>query len=120
LEILREQYGAQRAEPFYCLVDEEAYSPDPGAALVWDLGYLGAYAPDRQPALGRLLVDVAFRRPRDRFVVAGAQYPDDIPWPTNVQRMEHVPPPEHPRFYSSQRFTLNLTRAEMRRLGWSP
>jgi spore maturation protein CgeB len=37
-----------------------------------------------------------------------------------VQRIEHVAPHLHPRFYCSQRFTLNLTRAQMRRVGYSP
>jgi spore maturation protein CgeB len=120
LEILRERYHARRAIAFYCLVDPEAYSPDPEVARVWDLGYLGAWAQDRQPALAHLLIDPAFRRPHAAFVVAGAQYPDDIPWPTNVRRIEHVPPGEHRRFYCSQRYTLNLTCAERRRLGWSP
>jgi spore maturation protein CgeB len=31
-----------------------------------------------------------------------------------------VPPPEHAAFYAAQRATLNVTRAEMRRSGWSP
>ncbi|MFY0581581.1 CgeB family protein [Cystobacter fuscus] len=29
-------------------------------------------------------------------------------------------PPEHPAFYNSQRFTLNVTRADMVRAGYSP
>jgi spore maturation protein CgeB len=31
-----------------------------------------------------------------------------------------MPPDRHPKFYSAQRFTLNLTRAEMIAAGWSP
>jgi spore maturation protein CgeB len=31
-----------------------------------------------------------------------------------------VPPREHPAFYCSQRFTLNVTRAEMVQMGFSP
>src|SRR5690606_12578642 len=41
-------------------------------------------------------------------------------WPANVERIEHLPPAEHPSFYSRQRFTLNVTRADMRAAGWSP
>jgi spore maturation protein CgeB len=37
-----------------------------------------------------------------------------------VKRIEHLPPAEHRRFYNSQRFALNVTRAEMIRAGWSP
>jgi spore maturation protein CgeB len=52
--------------------------------------------------------------------VAGPQYPTTIDWPANVERIEHLPPAEHPQFYSSSRFTLNVTRADMIAAGWSP
>ena len=87
---------------------------------VWDLGYLGTYSPDRQPTLEALLLEPARRLPERRFVVAGPQYPDAIDWPANVERIEHLPPAEHPSFYSRQRFTLNVTRAAMIAAGWSP
>ena len=38
----------------------------------------------------------------------------------NVDRMEHVPPSRHGRFYGAQRYTLNLTRRAMRQSGHSP
>ena len=44
----------------------------------------------------------------------------EITWPTNVERIEHLAPASHRRFYNSQRYTLNLTRADMRRAGHSP
>lgn len=53
-------------------------------------------------------------------MVAGPQYPFDIDWPANVERMEHVPPADHPAFYGRLRWTLNVTRADMIRAGWSP
>jgi spore maturation protein CgeB len=37
-----------------------------------------------------------------------------------VARFEHLAPPEHAAFYNAQRFTLNVTRADMARAGWSP
>jgi spore maturation protein CgeB len=86
----------------------------------WDLGYLGTYSPDRQPTLEALLLEPARRLPERRFVVAGPQYPDSIDWPANVERIEHLPPARHVEFYNAQRFTLNVTRAAMRRMGWSP
>jgi spore maturation protein CgeB len=119
LEVLEEEYGARRAVAFHCLVDPEAYRPLE-APPRWDLGYLGTYSDDRQPVLERLLLESARRAPQRRFSVAGPQYPEAIDWPRNVERIEHVPPGDHPRFYASQRFTLNVTRAEMREAGWSP
>ncbi|MFL6721346.1 MAG: bifunctional glycosyltransferase/UDP-glucuronate decarboxylase [Sphingomonas sp.] len=41
-------------------------------------------------------------------------------WPENVDRIEHLPPAEHPQFYAASRFTLNVTRADMIAAGWSP
>jgi spore maturation protein CgeB len=37
-----------------------------------------------------------------------------------VTHVEHVPPAQHRAFYTSQRFTLNLTRASMVGAGYSP
>jgi spore maturation protein CgeB len=70
--------------------------------------------------LEKLLLEPARRAPELRFVVAGPQYPSDIVWPANVERLEHVPPAEHPAFYAASRFTLNVTRADMVAAGWSP
>jgi spore maturation protein CgeB len=81
---------------------------------------MGTYSDDRQPPLDALLLEPARRLPDGRFVVAGPQYPPHIPWPGNVARIEHLPPAEHRAFYNRQRWTLNITRADMIRAGWSP
>lgn len=119
LERLVRHYGAPRAEALYCSVDPELY-PQLGRPRRWDLSYLGTYSPDRQPTLERLLIEPARRAPHLRFVVAGPQYPSDIDWPENVERIEHVAPKDHPAFYAESRFTLNVTRADMIRAGFSP
>jgi spore maturation protein CgeB len=119
LRILEDEYGARRARALYCAVDSGLYRPT-GAARRWDLGYLGTYSDDRQEALERLLIRVAAQRPDLRFVVAGSQYPPAITWPANVERIEHLPPNLHADFYSSLGWALNVTRAEMVRLGFSP
>ncbi len=119
LDRLVTRYGARAAYPLYCSVDPEFYAPRPVASR-YDLGYLGTYSDDRQPTLARLLLDVARRHPQRRFVVAGPQYPASIDWPANLERIEHLPPAEHADFYAACRFTLNVTRADMIRAGWSP
>jgi spore maturation protein CgeB len=119
LDRLKRQYGARRAEPLYCSVDVEKYQSR-GEIKRWDLGYLGTYSSDRQPALERMLLAVARRMPRRRFVVAGPLYPGGIAWPANVERIEHLAPSEHASFYGRQRFTLNITRVDMKAAGWSP
>ncbi len=120
LDLLEDVRGARHAAALYCSVDPAAYPADPDAPKRWDLGYLGTYSDDRQPTLEALLLEPARRRPDLRFVVAGPQYPAGIDWPANVERIDHLPPAEHAAFYNAQRFTLNVTRAAMRRMGWSP
>lgn len=119
LDRLERDYGAPRARALYCSVDPAQYHPL-SVPVRWDLSYLGTYSPDRQPTLERLLIQPARRRPDLRFVVAGPQYPADIAWPANVERIEHLPPAEHAVFYCASRFTLNVTRADMIAAGWSP
>ena len=119
LSVLEERWGARRAHAFYCLVDDTIYRPV-DVEPRWRLGYLGTYSEDRQPAVERLLLAPARRLTGERFVVAGPQYPADIGWPENVEHVEHLAPAEHPSFYSAQAFTLNVTRADMVRAGWSP
>ena len=116
---IEQELGSPCARAFHCLVDPDAY-PVIESERRWDLGYLGTYSDDRQPALERLLLEPARRDPALRCVVAGPSYPDDIRWPANVERIEHLPPAEHAAFYAAQRFTVNVTRADMVAAGWSP
>jgi spore maturation protein CgeB len=113
------KYGAPAARPLYCSVDPTLYYPEP-AKVQWDLGYMGTYSDDRQPALDALLLEPARRWPDGRFAVAGPQYPDAVAWPANVTRALHVPPRAHRTFYNAQRYTLNVTRAHMVAAGYSP
>lgn len=119
LDLLEQRYGSPSARALYCSVDPDAY-PALGGHKRWDLSYLGTYSPDRQPTLERLLLEPARALPDRRFVVAGPQYPDDIDWPANVERIDHVAPADHPAFYAASRWTLNVTRADMIAAGWSP
>lgn len=119
LRELERTFGAQRAEALYCSVDPDLYAPCE-TELHYDLGYMGTYSVDRQPKLTQLLIEPAQALSDQRFVVAGPQYPTDIEWPRNVTRIEHVGPDEHARFYGAQRFTLNVTRADMIAAGYSP
>jgi spore maturation protein CgeB len=119
LDVLRREYGARRPIAFYCLVDPRTHAPR-RVPMKWDLGYLGTYGEDRQAQLEALLIEPARRAGDLAFAVAGPQYPPEIEWAANIERIEHLPPSDHPSFYCGQRFTLNITRADMRRSGWSP
>lgn len=119
LDRIEQSYGSPMARPLYCSVDEQFYSHEPLPAR-WDLGYMGTYSDDRQPVLDRLLLQPARSWTDGRFIVAGPQYPSDIRWPDNVQRVAHLAPRDHRKFYNQQRFTLNVTRADMVAAGYSP
>lgn len=119
LALLEQRYGSPSAHALYCSVDPALYAPT-DAAPRYDLGYLGTYSADRQPMLETLLIEPARRLPWGRFVIAGPQYPRDLLLPPNVERIEHVPPRDHAAFYGDCRFTLNVTRADMTRMGHSP
>ncbi len=119
LERLERAFAARRARALYCSVDPDLYRPA-RATPRWELGYMGTYSADRQPKLESLLLTPARRLTDRRFVVAGAQYPRDVDWPANVEHIEHLAPDRHAAFYNAQRFTLNVTRADMTALGWSP
>jgi spore maturation protein CgeB len=121
LTALREHLGARWVAPLYGCVDPELYRPapppdGPRAAL----SYLGTYAADRQQALQRLFLEPTRRRPAQRFIIGGAQYPSDFPWSPNIWFERHVSPAAHSRFYAAARATLNITRAAMAACGWCP
>jgi spore maturation protein CgeB len=119
LRRLEREYGSPMARVLYCAFDPELYFPEP-RPLAWDLGYMGTYSDDRQPTLEALLVEPARHWREGRFTVVGPKYPDDISWPANVEYTAHLPPSGHRAFYNSQRYTLNITRADMIAAGWSP
>jgi spore maturation protein CgeB len=119
LQRLEREFGSPAARVLYCSVDPELYFPEE-VEPTWDLGYMGTYSDDRQPTLERLLLEPARQWPGGRFTVAGPQYPAQIAWPENVQYTAHLPPAAHRAFYNRQRFTLNVTRADMIEAGWSP
>jgi spore maturation protein CgeB len=119
LRRIEKKYKSPMARALYCSFDPEHYYPQK-RRIKWDLGYLGTYSDDRQPTVEKLLIEPAKKRREGKFIVAGPQYPATIAWPKNVQRIEHLAPRDHRTFYNSQRFALNVTRAEMIRAGWSP
>lgn len=121
LDSLRDLLGARKAAPLYGSVDPEIYQPVAKSSdYESDLSYLGTYAGDRQPALCEFLLRTARRLPQRKFLIGGAQYPDDFPWGENVWFVRHVPPPFHPAFYCSSRATLNVTRSAMANVGYCP
>ena len=116
---LENYYGSPAARPLYCSFDPKIYYPEPKVKR-WDIGYMGTYSDDRQPTVDALLIEPARQSPALRAVIAGPQYPNSLDLPSNVERIEHLPPPDHREFYNSQKFTLNVTRRDMITAGYSP
>lgn len=119
LNLIEGRYGSPMVRALFCSVDPEQYVPLPRLAK-WDLGYLGTWSEDRQASLDKLLLQPARMWSAGRFAVVGPQYPETVEWPANVDREIHLSPREHPVFYGSQRFTLNITREAMKAAGYSP
>jgi len=121
LALLQARLGARRVAPLYGSVDPDVHAPvirtdAPPARL----SYLGTYAADRQDRLERFFLEPARRRPHDRFLLAGSQYPADFPWLPNVFYIPHVTADGHPGFFAQAALTLNVTRGAMAELGYCP
>jgi spore maturation protein CgeB len=121
LERLRAQLGARRTAALYCSVDPVQHRPvRPDAKWGAACSYLGTWSDDRRDALEKLFLETARRQPERLFAVGGSKYPDDVRWPTNIVRFDHVPPPMHSAFYCSSPLTVSVTRAPMAELGYCP
>jgi spore maturation protein CgeB len=121
LQELAARLHARRVAPLYGSVDPSVHYPvRTRERYDCNLSYLGTYAPDRQRMLEELFVKPAQRHPEKKFVIGGAQYPEEFPWRPNIWFVRHVPPPEHAAFYCSSDLTLSVTRAAMAEMGHCP
>jgi spore maturation protein CgeB len=112
---------AKRVVPLYGSVDPSIHKPVPARPnYLADLSYLGTYSADRLDMLKLLFIEVAHRLPERRFLLGGSLYPADFPWTFNMGYVWHVVPSDHPAFYCSSRFTLNVTRKPMAEMGYCP
>jgi spore maturation protein CgeB len=121
LDDLQSLLGAPRVDTLYGHVDPQVHRRvPPQAHYRCGLSYMGTYAADRQSALEALFVEPARRLPGRVFLIGGAQYPGDFPWTANIHFVRHLPPGEHPAFFSSSRLTLSVTRRAMAVNGHCP
>jgi spore maturation protein CgeB len=121
LDQLRRLLGARQVHTLYGHVDPQVHCPvPPRDNYRSQLSYLGTYAADRQAALQALFIEPARLRPARTFLIGGAQYPADFPWTDNIRFVRHMPPAEHPAFFSSSRLTLSVTRKAMAENGHCP
>ena len=86
-----------------------------------DLSYLGTYAETGRRRWSALFVEPARAAPEQRFLIGGAQYPQDFPWTDNIYFVRHLPPADAPGLLLPPRaLTLNVTRAGDGRDGLVP
>jgi spore maturation protein CgeB len=119
LELIQRYYGAPMVRPLYGSVDTSAFFPERGKPK-WDLGYAGTFNEDRLPGMDELLLEPARHWPAGRFVVAGHGFPRTPDWPGNVKRFPDPAAVKQRAFYNAQRFTLNVTGADMIEAAFSP
>ena len=101
------RFGSPAARALYCSVDPDAYPPL-DAPQRWDLGYLGTYSADRQPSWSACS---SSRRGGARICASSSPARTTRTTSTgrrNVERLEHVPPGEHPRLL--RRWPLHAER----------
>jgi spore maturation protein CgeB len=121
LNELQSKLGARAVAALYGSVDPIIHKPvPPKQEFRAALSYLGTYAADRQAGVKELFVEPARRAPELPFVLAGAQYPSDFPWSSNIYFLQHLPPSAHPALFCSSRATLNVTRRAMAQYGHCP
>jgi len=121
LNELKLRLRARRVAPLYGCVDPAFHRRIPPTAhYKCDFSYLGTYAADRQIQLDKFFLKPAREIPEKKFCLGGALYPSDFQWSKNIYFVRHLPPCEHPAFYSSSTMTLNVTRAAMAEMGYCP
>lgn len=119
LELVRKYYGSPMVRPLYGSVDTSIYYPEKVKSK-WELGYTGDFSEDRLPGLDELLLEPARRWTSGHFVVAGEGFSQVADWPENTKRCAHPAAGSERTFYNAQKFTLNVTGADMIDAGFSP
>ncbi len=116
---LERRLGVRTPRTLYPSADPlEHHSP--ASATRYDLGYEGAFCPNRLRSVKELLLEPAAEWSEGRFVLAGSGYPDEMRLPGNVDRTDDVPLDKHDAFHGSQRFTLIATPQATARMGHCP
>ena len=120
LDELRAQLGARRVAALYGSVDPSLHKPAARSSR-YSSDLLPGHLCFRPPTGAAGIV------PRTSQALPGEKVPDRrCALPARFSRGEniwfvrHVPPPEHPTFYSSSALTLSVTRAAMAEMGYCP
>lgn len=112
--------GARACAPIYNALDPATHFPvAPQARFACDLAFLGNRLPDREERVERFFLEPARAAPNLSFLLAGAGWGARA-LPPNVRWIDHLPTADHNAFNASARAVLNVNRADMARIGFSP
>jgi spore maturation protein CgeB len=113
-------HGARRCVPIYNALDPATHFPAaPDARFVASLAFLGNRLPDREARVEEFFFEPARRLPAHQFLLAGAGWAD-VHLPANVRYLGHVGTAEHNAFNATPLAVLNVARASMAEVGFSP
>ena len=113
-------FGAPDCVPIYNALDPRTHHPvAPDRRYAADLAFLGNRLPDREARVEQFLLRPAKQLPMQRFLLGGSGW-DDKPCPPNVAKIGHVGTEAHNAFNVTPRAMLNINRASMAAVGFSP
>ena len=115
-----EGFGARRCVPVYNALDPATHfrtAPDPRFAC--DLVFLGNRLPDREARVEQFFLEPAAATPSKRFLLGGSGW-HDKPMASNIRQLGHVSTRDHNPLNSTAYAALNISRASMADMGYSP
>lgn len=115
-----EALGARRCVPIYNAVDPDTHHPaPPDARFTGHVGLLANRLPDREARIEEFFLRPAACLPKRPFVLGGNGWHDKA-MPANVRYVGHVYTADHNAFNCSVNVVLNVNRADMAAVGYSP
>ena len=114
------ELGALDCIPIYNALDPLTHHPAaPDSRFAGDLGFLGNRLPDREQRVEEFFLNPAMQLPSQRFLLGGSGW-GDKPMSDNVAYLGHVGTAAHNAFNVSPKAVLNISRASMAEIGFSP
>jgi spore maturation protein CgeB len=112
--------GARNCHPIYNGLDPDTHHPvEPDGDVRCDLLFVGNRLPDREKRVEEFFLRAAGLAPELTFLLGGEGWAGK-PMPANVRWIGHVSTGEHNRLNCSARMVLNINRASMADVGFSP
>lgn len=112
--------GVAECAPIYNALDPQSHHPvPPDPRFAADLSFLGNRLPDREARVEEFFLKPAGLLSERNFLIGGNGW-DSKAMPANVRHRGHVYTAEHNAFNCSPLAVLNIARASMAHIGFSP